>query len=152
MLPQQGTCQATSTCLADHDEAALADHVAAGFTLVEVIAALAILSLTMAVVFGILSNSFFQQRKARDLAEATSLAQSILARIGTEWPITPGRSFGTEAGYRWDLETDLYQPAAGGDALPVAPYRIAVKVSLRSSRDSLITLTTIRLSGKATSR
>jgi general secretion pathway protein I len=119
---------------------------AAGFTLIEVIAALAILSLTMAAVFGVLSDSFFNQRKARDLAEATSLAQSTLARIGTEWPIASGRSSGvTEAGYRWDVVVEPYQLAAARDA-PFTPYRVAVSVSLANSHDPLITLTTIRLS------
>ncbi len=40
----------------------------------------------------------------------------------------------------------------GSAALPVAPYRITVKVYLGPARDPLITLTTIRLTGKETSR
>jgi general secretion pathway protein I len=134
------------------DEATAAPHATAGFTLIEVIAALSILSLTMAVVLGMLSDSFFQQRKARDLAEATSLAQSTLARVGTERPIAPGRSSGmTEAGYRWEAIIEPYPLATARDA-PVVPYRIAVSVALGNSRDPLITLTTIRLGGQEARR
>lgn len=131
----------------DSDDPAGQDG-AAGFTLIEVIAALAILSLTMAVVFGVFSDIFFNQRKARDLVEATALAQSTLARVGTEWPILTDRSSGlTETGYRWDVVVEPY-PFAARNPSSVRPYRIAVSVFLGSARDPLLTLTTIRLGSK----
>jgi general secretion pathway protein I len=119
---------------------------AAGFTLVEVIAALAILSLTMATIFGILSNSFFNQRKARDLAEATSLAQSTLARIGTEWALAPTTlADKTDPRYRWEARITPYtaQPVRGTS--PIVPYNVEVRVFVDGSPDPLIVLSTVRL-------
>jgi general secretion pathway protein I len=139
--------------LLDRDEEVSDQDGAAGFTLVEVIAALAILSLTMAVVFGAFSAGFFNQRKARDLAEATSLAQSTLARVGAEWPIIPGRfAGGTEAEYRWNVVIEPYPFAPTHDLGPIRPYRIVVSISVDAKRDPLVTLTTIRLSGQGTPR
>lgn len=118
----------------------------AGFTLVEVIAGLAILSLTMAAIFGILSDSFFNQRKARDLAEATSLAQSTLARVGTEWTLAPtALSERTDQGYRWEIRITPYAAQAARGTSPVSLYNIEVRVSLEASQDPLIVLSTVRL-------
>jgi len=51
-----------------------------GFTLVELLVSLAILSVALAVLFGAISSSLDRTRKERDEASATSLVQSLLAR------------------------------------------------------------------------
>ena len=48
-----------------------------GFTLVELLVSLAILSVALAVLFGAISSSLDRTRKERDDAAATSLAQSL---------------------------------------------------------------------------
>src|ERR1700732_1636245 len=59
----------------------------AGFTLVEVIVALAILSIGLSVLLGLISGSLRQTAEAERMAEAGSLAQSLLAEVGTALPI-----------------------------------------------------------------
>src|SRR5690242_7186668 len=76
----------------------------AGFTLVEVIVALAILSLGLGVLLGVISGSLRQTADAARMAEAGALAQSLVAELGTDLQIKPGDSFGQfPNGYRWHL-------------------------------------------------
>lgn len=124
---------------------------AAGFTIIEVIAALTILSLALAVLFGTLSDGFFYQGRARKLAEATSLAQSVLARAGTEFPLRPGVKKGEEEnGLHWTLSITPYGTPADRKAWPVAAYEIVAEVfENERSGEPVLALTTLRLSAKA---
>src|SRR4029453_16074222 len=60
----------------------------AGFTLLEVIVALAVLSISLTLILRTLSGGFHHQRQAALLAQKAALAQSILARIGGDLPLT----------------------------------------------------------------
>src|SRR5437773_11599039 len=74
----------------------------AGFTLVEVIVALAILSLGLSVLLGVISGSLRQTADAARMAEASALAQSLLAEVGTDLQIKPEQRSGQfRNGYRW---------------------------------------------------
>lgn len=123
---------------------------AAGFTLIEVIAALAILSVAVGVLFATLSDGFFNQNKARGLAQASSLAQSILARAGTEFLLQPGVQSGEESnGLRWKLSIMPYGTPADREAWPVDAFEINVEVFVNDqSREPVFSLKTLRLEGR----
>lgn len=127
---------------------------AAGFTVIEVIAALAILSLALAILFGTMSDGFYNQGRARTLAEATSLVQSVLARAGTEFPLEPAVKKGEEeSGLRWTLSISPYGTPAERKASPISAYEVIAEVfENRRSAEPLLTLTTLRLGAKAPSR
>ena len=131
--------------------AAVGHESSAGFTVIEVIAALAILSLSLAVLFSTLSEGFYNQGKAKTLSEATMIAQSVLARIGTELPLQEGETRGTtQKGYRWTAKVIAYGTVADRQEWPVAAYRVLVLVFVNEgSEDPIITLATVRLAEKA---
>lgn len=123
---------------------------AAGFTIIEVIAALAILSLALGVLFGTLSDGFYNQGRARTLADATSLAQSVLARAGTEFPLEPGMKEGEEDnGLRWTLNITPYGSPTDRKAWSVSAYEIVAEIFENGrSEEPVLTLTTLRLGAK----
>jgi general secretion pathway protein I len=125
-----------------------------GFTLVEVIAALAILSLSLVVLFSSLSEGFHNQQKAKTLSEATTLAQSLLARVGPELPLRPGENSGALPGhYRWTMQIAPFGTPADQQQWPVAAYRVSVEIfENANSSDPIFTLTTLRLGEKGQGR
>lgn len=63
-----------------------------GFTLVEVLAAFVILSLTLASVYAALTGGLRSERRAGETASAVLLARSYLAEAGVSRPIAEGVS------------------------------------------------------------
>jgi general secretion pathway protein I len=112
--------------------AATADQVntEAGFTLVEIIAAMAILALSLGGIFGVLSDGLRRTGQAEAMAQASALAQSLLARVGTELPVRLGTMSGDFSnGYRWRLEIAPYGDAGDSRAWTVAVYTVSAEVS-----------------------
>ena len=70
------------------------DSNAGGFTLIEVLVALAILSLSLAIIFSIFSVGLRGRRAAEDYEQATLLAESKLSSLGVAEPIREGESVG----------------------------------------------------------
>jgi len=122
----------------------------AGFTIVEVIAALAILSLSLTLLFSTMSEGIHRQQRAKTLTEASALAQSILARVGTELPLTPGAAKGEFAnGFRWEVQVAPFGNASDAQEWSVAAYKVVVMVFAPSrSEQPAASLTTIRLAPK----
>jgi general secretion pathway protein I len=122
----------------------------AGFTLPEIIAALAILTVSLSVLFGLLSDGLRSTSRAEALAEATSLVQSLLDRVGTEMPLRPGTTTGEFADrFRWRLQIEPYGDAADRRFWPVNPHRISATVAWGDGlQERSVALTTLRLAPK----
>ncbi|MGJ4961320.1 type IV pilus modification PilV family protein [Bradyrhizobium sp. HKCCYLRH3061] len=131
--------------------ATMTDEDEAGFTLVEVIVALAMLSLGLTLVMSLLSTGLARMGMAERLAGAVSLAQSVLAQVGTVIPLRTEARDGTEAsGYRWHLEVQPYRPEKGGDARPVELYQVSVQIGWQEGQDPRsFALSTLRLGPRA---
>jgi general secretion pathway protein I len=100
----------------------------AGFTVVEVVVALTILALALGVLLNVMSNSIRQTGQAENVAEAGSLAQSLLAKIGTEWPLRDGQITGqSDHGFRWRVQIDAYGDGTDRREWPVSPIRFRRK-------------------------
>lgn len=123
----------------------------AGFTLVEVIVALAVLSIGIGVLFGTISASLRRSAAAARTAEASSLAQSLLARVGTEIPIRADEQSGELAnGYRWTLKTSVYGDARERQEWPIGGYRVAAEVNWQEGGQArFYVIETLRLGPKA---
>src|SRR5262245_49151974 len=67
---------------------------ARGFTLIEVLVALTILSLSLAIIFSIFSIGLRGRRAAEHYEQATLLAESKLSSMGVNEPIREGESVG----------------------------------------------------------
>jgi len=125
-----------------------------GFTLVEVIVALAIAALALSSFFDVASEGLHRTGQAEAMAEAGSLAQSLLARVGSELPIAPGTTTGESSnGYRWRLQVAPYGEAGDQRAWPVAAYAVSAEITwgAEEQQHSLL-LSTLRLAPKEEAR
>ena len=122
----------------------------AGLTLPEVIVALVIVALSLSGVFAALSDGLRRTGQAEATAEAVSLAQSLLARIGPEIPIQPGGTAGDLAhGFRWRLLIEPYGDASDQRAWPVTAYIVSAEISWGGgAQEQSTTLSTLRLAAK----
>lgn len=122
----------------------------AGFALLEVLVALAILALTLSVLVGVLSDGVGRARQAEALAEAGLRARSLLARVGTEIPLRQGLTTGQFAnGLRWQLRIEVYGDATERRAWPVGAYSVSAEIVWHDGvRERSAVLTTLRLGPK----
>jgi general secretion pathway protein I len=124
---------------------------AAGFTLFEVVIALVVASLGMALLLTAASQGLGNAQTADRYLEATRRAQSHLAEIGVTTPLTPGESSGDDRdGFIWRtrISPPLLHAAATGksDAKPLALYAVEATVSWREgAQQREVTLQSKRL-------
>ncbi|CCE00698.1 type II secretion system protein [Bradyrhizobium sp. STM 3809] len=123
----------------------------AGFTLVEVIVALAMLSLGLTLVMSLLSTGLSRAGMAERLAGAVSLAQSVLTQVGPVSPLRIETREGTEpGGYRWQLAIHPYRAASAEDSRMVELYQVSVQVGwMEGQEPRSYALSTLRLGPKA---
>lgn len=111
-----------------------------GFTLLEVIVALAIVAATLTAMAQIFSGGFRNAVTAKDYLSALVRAESEMARLGTELPLHPGETRGRyDDGMRWERSVQL---ESRGRSL--AAYEATVRVSFDDGRRS-VSLTTLKL-------
>jgi len=122
----------------------------AGFTLVEVIVAIAILSVALTGLLAAIGNALRQTAQADRMAEAGSLAQSLLARLGPELPLGERQQAGQFAnGFRWRLNCERFGDANDRQQWSLSAYKVSVEVIWSDgSRERSFTLTTLRLAPK----
>ena len=121
------------------------DDTRAGFTLVEIIVALAILALSLNAILPAISDALWRTSEAEAQAEAASLARSLLAQAGNAVPLHDGAAAGqSENGFRWRLQVT---PSGGADqTVPVRAYKVVAEVSWDDARsERSVALTTLRL-------
>ena len=124
----------------------------AGFTLLEVVVAVAIAGLALVGLFQAGSGGLFAVDTAARAEEALQRAQSHLAAVGRDAALVEGESSGDDGGgYHWRLQV---QPAAqrqGVAADGVIPqnatlYSVLVSISWQSrGHERAVTLQTLRL-------
>jgi general secretion pathway protein I len=99
----------------------------AGFSLLEVLVAFAILALTMGVLLQIFSRALSTTAGSGSFARAAELAEATLARAGVETPLQEGDSAGESGGgFTWTMRiaqidvSDLFPDQSP----PVTTYRV----------------------------
>lgn len=125
-----------------------------GFTLLEVVVALACVALILGAVLRIFSLGLRTADSAETRALGTLLAQSVLTEVALSEPLSPRAAFGVlENGFRWSYrigpyeEGTMVQPGEEGVEGPQL-YRIEVAISWGPDDDpaGAVTLTSLRLS------
>ncbi len=122
----------------------------AGFTLLEVLIAFAVMALTLIAAYQLLGTGLRGSARAERVTLALLAAESKLAEIGVSAPLRAGRSGGAlGGGYRWRAEVRRRrEPAAEASsaaASPVAAYEVSVTVSWGGRAAESVRLETLRL-------
>jgi general secretion pathway protein I len=109
---------------------------AAGYTLIEVIVAFAILALALTLLLGTLSGAARQVRWADQAGRAALHARSLLDQVGVGETLRPGHSEGAfeQGRYRWTLDVAPFEdrsrpPAALVD--PAAPQLLRIALTVQ---------------------
>lgn len=123
-----------------------------GMTLIEVLVAFVVLSITLAVIMQIFSGGMRNARLAGAYSYALILAESKLAEIGVEQPLAVGQSSGqTDPDLTWHTSVDLLDDGGAAERLrlPSRLYQIRAQVSWsEGGRERQIALTSLRLGPK----
>ena len=94
------------------------DSIAAGFTLIEVLVALAIAALGLSLRMAATGSGLQNATVADQYIQATGRAQSRLALVGRTVPVRKGDYSGIEGGFRWHIQIAAPLPRVGaGPAL-----------------------------------
>jgi len=103
---------------------------AAGFSLIEVLVAFFIFALVIGSALQLVGSSLDLAARARDSGEARLIAESVLARVGGDIPLRPGRYEGqADGGYTWQVTAEA-RPFQGGGAEPeIEALAVRVRVS-----------------------
>jgi general secretion pathway protein I len=125
-----------------------------GFTLVEVVVAIAILAAMAGVIFRVNSDSIRNIRRADALADANALAQSLIAEVGAEIPLHEGEVRGQSGtGLQWRVQMKRYGDATDRAQWPLSAYTVMAEVTFRSNPDiQPVAPMTLRLGPKEATR
>ena len=104
----------------------------AGFTLIEVVVALALLGLVLAVLTGTVRTGLAGASRAAAIAPPLALAEAKLATVGVTEPLVTGATNGTEpSGIAWRVSVEAFDddgfdgPSSDAPGLPKL-YRVRV--------------------------
>jgi general secretion pathway protein I len=124
---------------------------ASGFSLVEVLFALAVAGLALGATASAFRNGLMGHAAAGDVDTALALAQEKLAGAGISEKLQPGETRGAFGRFRWQLDIAPYRdPDGDAAAAPLRLYRVEAAVTWRDGgRERHFALSTLRL-GAAT--
>ncbi len=113
----------------------------AGSALVEAMVAVAIVAMMLAVAYRAVGESVLRSRAAEASRTAAMIAQSRLAMVGADIPLTPGESTGVDGDFTWRVEIDPTEEDASAMG-----HLLAVTASVRGPRGAdRAVLRTLRL-------
>ena len=125
-----------------------------GFTLLEILVALAILAVSVPILMTTLGNGL-RRTSSTDLeTSASALAQSLLAKVGTEMTLVDGKQAGQfEGGFRWKLQVTPYGDQQDQDAWQLRAHQVMVQVRWNDgAAERRVALTTLRLAPRGRQR
>ena len=118
-----------------------------GFSLLEVLVAFAILSLTLGVLMQIFSRALTTTALSGVYSRASTLAEAQLNAVGLDIPLAPGTHTGdSEDGLIWQVTIDPHEFEEVTFEAPVEPYLVTSVVSWETAEGTRrVTLATLRL-------
>jgi len=119
-----------------------------GFTLIEVIVAFIIASISLAVLYQSFSESLNATSRVSEKMNALKFIQSKIASLGIDHPIQQGETSGvSEEGFFWSLEASPFTEVADQSPPSASPTMLYVKVNVTTETPDappIISLTTVR--------
>jgi general secretion pathway protein I len=100
-----------------------------GFTLIEMVIAFAILSLSLGVLYGAFEATLSRSRHDARLSEGILLAQSVLARAGSEWAFGNDTRTGEWGGFSYELVQQPVPPPAGQAPFTLPTIKLTASVT-----------------------
>jgi len=101
-----------------------------GFTLLEVLAAIALLGIAFAVLMQVAGGAIGLAGQAADASEAAMWARSKLDSAYVVEPLRPGRSSGQfDRRFRWQMDVTPWHAATPDDPTPLQLYQLDLHVS-----------------------
>jgi len=118
----------------------------AGFSLLEVVVALAVLALSLGVLFRLFGQSLSNLGRSEQYTRAVAVAEGQLAALGAD-PALGLRSYRKTVDDRFEVIVSVtpWEEDRQLAALPVRPYRVSVKVEWSGERAGAVAVDTIRL-------
>jgi general secretion pathway protein I len=124
-----------------------------GFTLIEVMIAFAILGLALGALYGAFENALARSRHDVRFREGTMIAQSLLARAGSEIPRGQDNYREDWNGYTYELTQEPASSAEGSSAVLQPSVRVTTTVRWSEGGKSReIRISTLELVSEAGSR
>jgi len=122
----------------------------AGFTLIEVVIALAVVAMSLTAIASLVATTVRGTRAIDQHLALLATARSIQTAIPPRDQLAPGSSTGAVADHRWRLDVVPYAARNVDPRLPNAWIPQAVVVRVQSPSGSMIEIDTIRLRRRPT--
>ncbi|MCK1383296.1 prepilin-type N-terminal cleavage/methylation domain-containing protein [Bradyrhizobium sp. 21] len=118
-----------------------------GFTLLEVVVSLAILSLSLGAIYHVLTNALGNESYAETVNRARLVAQGLLARVGADIPANIGEMSGVDGhDLRWRLSRKAFTRGPDNGRAGLTAIEVSAEVFWGEGRtEKSIRLTTLRL-------
>ena len=123
----------------------------AGFTLIEVLVALAIVAAMLSSIGAVIATSVKGTRSIDQRLALTGAAATLLVELPARDLLKTGRQSGELAGHRWRIDVSPMNTSAANDNAPQNPrfMPLAVTMRLQAQDGPAIQLTTVRLVPRA---
>ena len=123
----------------------MSQHRNRGFTLIEMVIAFAILGVSLTALFDAFETSLARTRHDTRLSEGTLLAESLLARGGTEFPLDGAVHAGNWQEFSYELVDQPVSAARGQMDYTVGTTTVIASVTWHESAGNrAITLSTLK--------
>jgi general secretion pathway protein I len=117
----------------------------AGFTLIEVLVAIAVLAVVLGAIGAVVGNTVRAIRSVDRRLPLLETAQSLIASLPAREALQPGTQTGTTGEFHWRIDTVLLNRNVPDDAKEAKWMPLAITVRVQGSEGPPLRLDTVRL-------
>ena len=116
-----------------------------GFTLIEVLVAIAVLAVVLGAIGAVVGNTVRTIRSVDRRLPLLETAQSLIASLPARDALQPGTQTGTSGEFRWRIDAVLLNRNVPDDAKAAKWMPLSITVRVQSSEGPPVRLDTVRL-------
>jgi general secretion pathway protein I len=116
-----------------------------GFTLIEVLVAIAVLAVVLGAIGAVVGNTVRAIRSVDRRLPLLETAQSLIASLPTREALQPGTQTGMSGEFRWRIDAVLLNRNVPDDAKTAKWMPLAITVRVQGSEGPPVRLDTVRL-------
>jgi general secretion pathway protein I len=117
----------------------------AGFTIIEVLVALAVVAAALAAIGAVVATSVRGTRSIEQHVALMQTARAIVTGLPKRAELVPGEFSGDFAGHRWRMDVSPLAKASGDPAPATAWVPQSVVITVRSPSGTVVQVNTVRL-------